>query len=266
MIKKITVLGGGLLLLLSLFLGRDAFSYVSTSVGWMKNSVRDSVPVEFEIKRARRMVAELQPEIRRNMHLIAKEEVEVESLEKQVRQLDQRLTKDETEIMQLKSHLDAGKDYFEHAGFRYSNAEVQTDLANRFERYKTNDLTLDNLRKVLLSRRQSLNAARNKLEQMLAAKRDLVVDVENLEARQKMVEVAQNASDVNFDDSQLARTKGLIRDIRTRIEVAERMVHVETNFHDGIQLDTPVAEDVADEVAEYFSHRVPGIEVLAESN
>jgi phage shock protein A len=231
----------------------------------MKQSVKESVPVDFEINRARKMITDLAPEIRHNMHLIAKEEVEIERLEKQVSSLDDRLAKGRKDVLQLKDDIESGKEYFYYAGHRYSVGEVRNDLANRFERYKTNEATVTNLQKVLLARRRSLEAARRKLEGMLAAKRTLVVDVENLEARQKMVEVAQTASDFNFDDSHLARTKGLLTDIRTRIEVAEKMLDVETNFRDEIPLDEPGVENISAEVAEYFNGDHPGVETLAES-
>ncbi len=63
MLKKGLVAGGGLALLLGLFLGRDVFSYVKTSFGWVKDSVKDSVPVQFELERARKMIQDLDPEI-----------------------------------------------------------------------------------------------------------------------------------------------------------------------------------------------------------
>jgi hypothetical protein len=75
MIKKSLMAVGGLSLLMVLFFGRDAASYVRTSFGWMKDTVRSQVPVEFEIERARRMVKNLVPDIRQNMHVIAQEEV-----------------------------------------------------------------------------------------------------------------------------------------------------------------------------------------------
>ena len=59
---------------------------------------------------------------------------------------------------------------------------------------------------------------------MLAAKRELEVDVENLQARMTMVEVAQTTSPVAIDDSHLSSTRRVVDDIRTRIDVAERMV------------------------------------------
>ena len=68
-----------------------------------------------------------------------------------------------------------------------------------------------------------------------------------------MVEVAQTTSDFNFDDSHLARTKELISEIQTRIDVAEKLVNSEGYFQDEIPLDTePESGDVAQEIAEYF--------------
>jgi hypothetical protein len=130
---------------------------------------------------------------------------------------------------------------------------VRADLESRFARFKTQDATLANLHKVLHARQRGLEAAREKLEGMLAAKRQLEVDVENLEARMKMVEVAQTTSDFNFDDSHLARTKDLINEIHSRIDVAEKMVDADGYFHDEIPLDTePVSGDISQEIAEYF--------------
>ncbi len=51
MIKRIVIGGGTALLLSGLMFGRDAVSYVRTSAGWVKDSVSESVPVEFQIDR-----------------------------------------------------------------------------------------------------------------------------------------------------------------------------------------------------------------------
>jgi chromosome segregation ATPase len=253
MLKKALFIGGGLALLAVLFFGRDAVSYISTSVAKLHESVKDSVPIEFEIERARKMIKDLVPEIRRNMHLIAKEEVEVERLEKQVAEAEARLTKNRGDLMRLKADLDGGETTFVYANHTYTRGQVTADLESRFARYKTQDATLANLHKVLHARQRGLDAAREKLEGMLAAKRQLEVDVENLEARMKMVEVAQTTSDFNFDDSHLARTKELINEIHTRIDVAEKMVNADGYFHDEIPLEAEAETgDVSADIAEYF--------------
>lgn len=255
MIRKLIFTVGGLGLLSIFLFGRNARSYMGTAAGWARDGVKDSVPVEFEIDRARNMVKELVPDIRKNMHIIAKEEVEVERLKGQIAASEQKLTKDRTELMKLRTDAESGKDVFRYAGRTYTANQVKIDLTNRFERFKTSDATLASLREIHDARTKSLDAARQKLEGMLAAKRKLEVDVENLDARLKMVEVAQTTSHCSFDDSQLGRVKELVSDLRTRLQVAEKVVSVEGTFNDQIPLDTPASENIVDEVAEYFGEK-----------
>ena len=84
MVKKSLVVGGVIVLLLGLFFGRDAISYTKTSLGWVRQSVKDAVPVKFELNRARDMIKGLRPEIEHNMHVIATEEVEIDGLRTQL--------------------------------------------------------------------------------------------------------------------------------------------------------------------------------------
>jgi septal ring factor EnvC (AmiA/AmiB activator) len=267
MLKKALIAGGGLVLVLGLLFGRSGWSYFTTTMGKVQQTVKDSVPVSFEIERARKMIKDLDPEIRRNMHLIAKEEVEVERLQQQGKKTAADLAKDRDEILRLKGDLDSGNGSFVYVGRTYSAKQVQADLANRFERFKTTEATTDKLEKIVRARENGLVAAREKLESMLAAKRQLEVDVENLEARLKMVEVAQTTSDFNFDDSQLSRTKDLIRDIQTRIDVAEKLVNADTKFHDEIPLEEPVTTDnISQEIADYFGEHRAEIESYVNAN
>ena len=46
-------------------LGSNVMSYLTTSYERVTQSVEDSVPLEFQIDRARKMVRDLEPEIRR---------------------------------------------------------------------------------------------------------------------------------------------------------------------------------------------------------
>jgi phage shock protein A len=263
MLKKTIVIGAAVVLLGVLF-GR---SHVRTAVGMAKQAVKENVPVQFEIKRAREMIRGLVPEIEKNMHLIAREETEVAKLEKQVANSEEQLAKDRESILRLKNDLSTGTEVFVYAGRNYSAKQVKDDLTHRFDQFKTREATTDNLRKILSARQTSLTAAREKLESMLAAKRTLEVDVENLEARQKMVEVAQTTSDFNFDDSQLARTKELISEIGDRIEVAERLVNADTHFHDRIPLEEPGTDrDIASEVADYFGEGRSEVEALVRAD
>ncbi len=88
MIKKVLVIGIGTILAAGLLFGRNAVSYIRTSAGYVTDAVREAVPIEFQIERARGMIQDLVPEVRKNMHVIAKEEVEVQRLDEQIAQTE----------------------------------------------------------------------------------------------------------------------------------------------------------------------------------
>jgi hypothetical protein len=253
MMKKLVVASAVGLLLGALFFGRDVFSYMGTTVGWVKDSVKDSVPIEFEIERARKMVKNLVPDIRKNMYTIAKEEVELQRLNRQIGDIESKLAVDKQGILKLKGDLATGDDVFQYASHKYSRDDVKADLSNRFERYKINEATMASLREMAQARTRSLEAARARLENMIAQKRQLEVEVENVEARLKMVEAAKTTADYNFDDSRLGRVKELLADLHTKLEVTEKLVNSEVRFGGEIPVVEPVADNIVDQVTEYFA-------------
>ena len=129
-------------------------------------------------------------------------------------------------------------------------------MANRLERYKTSDATLASLHDMQSARQKSLDAAREKLDQMLIAeKRQLEVDVENLEARLKMVEVAQTSSSYNFDDSHLGNLRGVHgRSAYSGYRSKEKMVNVEGKLQGEIPVDQPAnaTDNIVERVTEYL--------------
>ena len=252
MMKKGILVGAGVLLLLGLLFGREGFSYAKTSLGWVRQGVRDAVPVEFEIGRARQMIKDLDPEIHKNMHLIAREEVDVKHLAEQLATAETQLAKNRSDIERLNTDLKRGESTFVYAGKSYSSQQVETDLGRRFEQFKVKEATLGKLRQVLSARQRGLEAGREKLKAMQAAKGQLEVDVANLEARLEMVKVAQSTSEFNFDDSRLSRTKDLVKDIGARIDVAEKLVNAETTYPGEIDLDEAPANNISEQVTKYF--------------
>lgn len=261
MIRKVVVGTSVAFLAGTLLFGRDVVSYVRTSVGYVTDSVTDCVPMEFQIERARGMINDLVPEIRKNMHVIATEEVEVEKLRKQIADAESNLEEDKAELKQLAGDLATGEQVFHYAGRKYTAGQVKSDLSNRFERFKVSEATLASLKQICTAREKSLEGARQELEGMLASRRQLQVEVENLEAELQMVAAAQSTAEYNFDDSKLGRAKELIEDLKTRLEVARKMVNAEGYYQDEIPLDEAPPEDIANQVTEYFAQ--PGPETAA---
>ena len=261
MIKKMLILGGGAALVGLVLVGRDAMSYLRTSAGYVTDAAREAVPIEFQIDRARDLVQDLVPEIRKNMHVIAKEEVEVQRLDEQIGGSQTRLESEKDQLLRLKTDVASGKSTFQYASRSYTADEVRADLANRFERYKTGEATLASLNDIRNARQKSLAAARQKLEGMLASRRQLQVEVENLEARLQMIDAAKATSDYQFDDSRLGHVKELVSNLRTRLEVAEKLVNAEVYYHDEIPLDKATPENIVEQVTEHFAPKTPAAKV-----
>jgi chromosome segregation ATPase len=232
--------------------GRDAASYVGTTYHRLTGAVKESVPVEFQIDRAQAMVRDLEPEIRRSMHVIAKEEVQLEQLNKQIDASEAKTAQDKREILRLQSDLGQNKDVYRYASRSYTPEQVKQDLSRRFARFKVSDETLANLQSMRDAREQNLDAAQQKLAAMINARRKLEVDVENLRAKHKLVQVAQATSDYQFDESQLSRAKELIADIRTQLDVSAKLANADVNVEVEIPLDEATPSDITDQVAEYF--------------
>jgi Skp family chaperone for outer membrane proteins len=258
MLKKGVLAGGGLLLLLVLFLGRDAFSYIAEAVGRGRQAVADSVPIQFELGRAHKMIAALDPEISRHKREIAREELDLRKLEQKVLADREDLAGNWRDIQRLREDLTRGDSNFVYAGRVYTSKQVETDLTNRFERYQTREATLQKMEQILEARRRGLNAAQEKLKAMIAAKRQLEVQVENLAARLKMVEVAKAASDFHIDDSQLSRTRELLSDIEARIEVDAQLVNADDILTDEIPLqDVQENAGILERITEFEANRSP---------
>ena len=176
MIKKALLLVLGVGLTTSVLFGRNAASYVSTTYHRLTSTVEDAVPVDFQIERAKQMVRDLDPEIRRSMHVIAKEEVAVEQLNTQITGNQDKVDSEKKDILRLQSDLGQNKSVYHYASRTFSCDEVKQDLSRRFNRFKVSDDTLASMKQMRDAREKNLDAARQKLSAMINARRKLDVD------------------------------------------------------------------------------------------
>ncbi|TWU34346.1 hypothetical protein [Novipirellula artificiosorum] len=252
MFKKMILAGGAAALLSTMAMGTPLFSYARCGVNWLRSSASDSMPLEWELKRARQMIADLKPEIEVNARRIAMEKVEVARLETQRNETEQRLAKTQSDIERLSDDLRNDSPVYTYAGRTYTSVQVKSDLNNRFKRFKTRKATAEKLDQMLTARKQTLSAAHERMDAMLNAKRQLEVEVENLQARLGALRVAQTSSELSLDDSQLSQTRNLLDEIATRIDVAEETMSVDVEYFGEIDLDEPSDENLLDEITSYF--------------
>lgn len=249
------VIGAAVLATLGTFLfGRDVVSYMKTAGNSVRDAVKAEVPVDFEVERARKMVEDLVPDIRRCMHVIAEQQVDVETLQSEIHEAELAMKQQKEAMFTLRSDLESNKTEFVYASRTYSKDEIRNDLAQRFDRFKIASDTVKRNAQILKAREKALDANREKLENMLSAKMDMEVQIEQLEARLKSVQAAETVSNLEIDSSQLTRAKSLIRDLNKQLDVKEKLLDAEGKFSGLIPIDTKAQEkrDVVKQMDAYF--------------
>ncbi|MEM6978597.1 MAG: hypothetical protein AAF539_02945 [Planctomycetota bacterium] len=255
MIRKLITAGAAVGLLSGLALATPIGSYARCGWKQITHTAGETVPVEWELKRARQMIADLKPEIQRNARRIAEEKIQVVRLERELEQTDTKLVKAKSDIQRLTADLKHNNASYAYGGRTYTSAQVKTDLGNRFKRFKTREQTSEKLSQMLSARQASLQAATQRMDAMLDARRQLEVEVENLQARLGALRVAQTTSQLSLDDSALSRTRQLLDDIATRIDVEEETMAVDVEYFGGIELDEPSDETLLEDITAYFDSK-----------
>jgi len=254
----------GLGLVGGLIFGKDVVSYVRSSAKSVRTVVKDSVPIEFELRRARDLLEDIIPEMHANIRLIAQEEVEVAALKGEIAKNEENLGDERAKIKTLRGSLEVHQAQYTFAGRHYTRNDIKADLAARFERLKEAELVLASKERLLDSREKSLHAAMQLLEKTRNEKRILENRIEALASQYRLVKAASVGSPIQVDNGKLAQTEKLIAQIQKRLDVAERVLAHESRFVEAIPVDTVLEADLVAQVDEYFQeHEAPADENAA---
>lgn len=255
----VVLLVGGLLF------GSDVFSYIHSSARSIRTSVKENIPTEFELQRARDMLEQIVPEMHANIQVIAREEVEVENLKRDITRAEAGLREERVRIEKIGGMLSGPAEVFTIANRPYTREVLKSDLARRFESYKEAEMILHGKQKLLARREQSLAAAVASLQRARRQKEVLADKIESLAAQHRLIAAASVGSKFQIESSSLAKTEKLIGDIKKRLDVAERVLAHEGNFVQPIQIDTVDEVDLLEQVNDYFSPK-PAEPVRAEAD
>jgi len=264
-IKRSVFLGLTLLVVGTCLFGKDVLSYARSSGKWARTAIKDSVPVEFELRRARDLLEDIIPEMHANIALIAKEEVEVAALKEEISNAEKSVNDQWIRIAQLREYLKTDDKVFNFRGKQYSRQQVKDDLSWRFDRFKESELVLASKKKLLNTRQFALQSSMNLLERTKGRKRLLASKIENLETQHRLLQAHAVESGISIDNSKLAKTESLINDVKKRLTVAERVLAHENLFVQTIPLDEVTETDLTGEIDQYFSAKAAE-KAIAEAN
>ncbi|HOB73161.1 MAG TPA: hypothetical protein PKG54_01420 [Phycisphaerae bacterium] len=247
----------GLALIGGLLFGTDLLSYASSSARSVRTAMKENVPIEFELQRARDMLEQIIPEMQANIRLIAQEEVEVANLEADIRQCSASLDEEKVRVTKLRDLLTSNRVRYAVGGLEYTREQVKDELARRFDRVKEAELVLAGKQRLLETRKRSLQAATQVLDKTRAQKVRLEDQVAALESQHRLVKAASVGSPIQVDNSKLAQTEKLLSEIRKRLDTAERVLAHEARFIQPIQIDVITEQDLVAQVDEYLNSGTP---------
>jgi len=236
---------------LGLIFGTAAPSYVKTAFHKARHSVKSSVPVEFEIERARNEIAALEPAINDALEGYVRAEIEVGQLNKEIVATRDQLNVEGRELQAMNDRLKSG-DFHLTSGEAYSEKELKSLLAHRLDHYKVVKATLAEKQETLKIRQKNLVSARQSLDAMKNARRELTARVEGIEARLKQVQAARAASDVSFDESAVGRAKQTVTDLEVKLEQMARIDELKGEFTDRVRVSVDPTRDVSKEIENEF--------------
>lgn len=235
-------------------LGTNLSSYLRTTTKAAQEAVQNSVPVEFELRRASDMIEAILPELQTQVRMIAQEEVEIAALETDIADSQKRLTSEKTTLSSLRGKMDVVQVSYRVHGRQVGREELTDQLHQRFERFKQGELALVSKQRLLEKRHDGLHAALTMLDKMRNRKSELERKVEALAAQHRLVQAASIESGTLIDGSQLSEADQLLQQIETRLAVAQRVLTYEEDLFATSATEAMVNEEqLLSDVDDYFS-------------
>jgi hypothetical protein len=256
-IKYACVSAVGLAVVGGVIFGTDLYSYLSSSGRAVRSAVKDNVPVEFELRRARDLVDDLVPEVQACVRQIAQQEVDVAALRREIGQSGANLRAERARIGKLRDALATNETAFTFAGIRYTREQVKEDLARRFDLLKESEVVLAGKERLLQNRERSLAAAVQALERTRSQKVLLEGQIANLEAQHQLLQSTPGggSAETGLGHGKLAQAERLIDQVKKQLQVAERVLAHEARFVQPIRVDAVSEKDLLTHVDEHLTAR-----------
>jgi chromosome segregation ATPase len=260
MVKKGLIgaaLGAGALFLV---FGTHAPSYVRTAVHKVKQNAKDAVPLPFDIDRAREEIASLEPAIRENIVKLARAEVDVEHLDKEIAAIRTNVDGEKKALLTLRESLKTGEYRLAgHTRVAYTEDEVKADLARRLDAFHNSKTILEAKESTVKAKQAEMVAFRKQLETMMAQKKALTSKLDQIEARLRSIEAAQATNDFQLDGTALARAKETVSELEKKLDVMARKAELEGRYAEtGVPVIVNPGRDVVKEIDNEFSQPAAG--------
>jgi chromosome segregation ATPase len=211
-------------------------SYISTA--WKESTAfaKRQVPIEFEIKRAKDMLANLEQVDDKLISALASEMVNRKRLEREVAEA-------ESAVASIRETLRSRNEAFKNIPVSNGSQrdKMAAELERLFKRAKVMEATLKTKRELLAQHEERVQAVKEQRDGLRAQKADLEARIQSLETQVALLKAAETRSRQRIDDSQLGelnRIKELVDALEERIEKSM----TELQLREEIKPTAPVSE------------------------
>lgn len=244
---------GGALLAGGMIFGSDLGSYVRSCSTEMRLAVKDNIPVEFELRRARDLLDGVGPELHKNIRLVAEQEVEIEQLKQDLDQGRHNLDDERQRVQRLRDALATSQTSFTFGDLSYTRTQLTQELSRQFAHYREAETAMAARQQLLVSRQQSLAGAMQAMESAKSQKATLEAQIDALEAQYQLVKTASAGTDLQIDHSKLAQAQKVVADIHKQLDVAEHVLAHEAKFTHAVATDSIDEKDLLAQVDQHFN-------------
>jgi chromosome segregation ATPase len=194
-------------------------SYVRVLWAHVRNDVRESVPTQIELDRARIEIAAMDRDISNMLRPIAEHMATIKRLKKDIDGTRARLTEQKSVLLAMTKDLEGDPPTVEYGGEVYTVGRIRGKLQRDFDSYKRTEAALASQEKLLDVKERSLSSAREQLAKMIAKKRDYEIRLAQLCADEEALKVARMGTGLKADDSRAAEIEAIFTQIERRHDV-----------------------------------------------
>jgi len=233
-----------------LITGTRMGAYGRAMVGWAKNKVATSVPIEADLMAAKQLLADMDGKIENAVRTVARERVEVRKLDEQYAQRQADLKTKQEQIVSLRKALETNL-----ASYKPEEAKLQrVRLQNLFASYENVETQHKAEAKLREARQAGLISSELKVENLKSAQRELKGRIEALDAKRKLMEADKIVAVVEVDDSEIASLKNLVGEIEKKLDVESEVAKELDSLKSGKPTSepTPSDEDVMKKIDQKF--------------
>lgn len=238
-----------------LMFGTDLGSYIGTMAASVKEGVEEQIPIDFELKRAEKLIRAIDPQIETCKRDLANAEVELEELQVSVVSLE-KLVQGEERRLKTGARLlsDEGEVTCSLTSDTLTRRRVERDLQRTMDSYR-NNLSILKTKRVLIERQtEAVDVAKQRLGAVRAEKENLADQVRALRTQKQWIEtMAAGQRRFHLDDSALSQAKEALGKVQKRLNVAQKMLENDMVFLgvEGVAAADP-GRDVLQEIREEF--------------